>query len=125
MVGAGPAGTSAALGPARRGAEVALLERGEYPGAKNMFGGMMAYCPAPEELVPGFWERRSLGAGGDQAGAHRMGEESATSLIFQADVRLRPALGRRRLDLRPPLTGFTLFRPRSTAGTRSRPSAKG
>ena len=51
VVGAGPAGTSAALGLARSGAKVLLLERGEYPGAKNMFGGMTAYCPAPEELV--------------------------------------------------------------------------
>ena len=41
VVGAGPAGTSAALGLARKGARVLLLERGEYPGAKNMFGGMM------------------------------------------------------------------------------------
>ena len=44
-------------GLAQKGAKVLLLERGEYPGAKNMFGGMMAYCPAPEQLVPGFWER--------------------------------------------------------------------
>src|SRR5690606_35872026 len=62
VVGAGPAGTSAALGLTQTGAKVLLLERGEYPGAKNMFGGMMAYCPAAEELLPGFyreapWER--------------------------------------------------------------------
>lgn len=41
VVGAGPAGSSAAIAAARKGASVLLLERGIYPGAKNMVGGMM------------------------------------------------------------------------------------
>ena len=39
VVGAGPAGAAAALVLARSGRSVALLERGAYPGAKNMYGG--------------------------------------------------------------------------------------
>ena len=38
VVGAGPAGTTAALSMAKKGLRVLLLERGESPGAKNMSG---------------------------------------------------------------------------------------
>jgi electron transfer flavoprotein-quinone oxidoreductase len=111
VVGAGPAGTSAALALARGGAKVVLLERGEYVGAKSMFGGMTAYCPAPEQLVPGFWER----APWERAVTKRMlsvvGGESSTSLVFQAESRSdRPSVGAGSTSDRS-LTGFTLFRP--------------
>ncbi len=59
VVGAGPAGSTAALVAARAGLNVALLERGEYPGAKNMFGGMVYRWPL-EEIVPNFWERAPI-----------------------------------------------------------------
>ena len=52
VVGAGPAGTTAALAMVRAGARVLLLERGEWPGAKNMFGGMLVACETPEGLCP-------------------------------------------------------------------------
>src|SRR5260370_8084648 len=41
VVGAGPAGSSAALAMARAGLQVALIERGEYPGAKNVSGAAL------------------------------------------------------------------------------------
>lgn len=40
IVGAGPAGSAAALLSARAGLKVMLLERGEYPGAKNVSGAV-------------------------------------------------------------------------------------
>ena len=40
VVGAGPAGLSCAYTLAKKGAEVLVIERGSYPGAKNMFGGI-------------------------------------------------------------------------------------
>ena len=41
VVGAGPAGSAAALVAARAGLSVLLLERGPFPGAKNMYGGVV------------------------------------------------------------------------------------
>jgi len=55
VVGAGPAGTSAAIVMARAGLNVALLERGEYPGAKNVQGAVL-YSKMLEEIVPEFWK---------------------------------------------------------------------
>jgi len=40
VVGAGPAGISCAYVLAKAGVDVVVLERGQYPGAKNMFGGV-------------------------------------------------------------------------------------
>jgi electron transfer flavoprotein-quinone oxidoreductase len=55
VVGAGPAGSAAALEAARAGLSVALLERGPYPGAKNVYGGVV-YGRVLDELVPGWWK---------------------------------------------------------------------
>ena len=41
VVGAGPAGSAAALELARAGRDVVLVERGAFPGAKNVYGGVV------------------------------------------------------------------------------------
>jgi electron transfer flavoprotein-quinone oxidoreductase len=53
VVGAGPAGSTAAWRLARHGRKVLLLERGQYPGAKNLFGGMI-YSLELKEHFPHF-----------------------------------------------------------------------
>lgn len=55
VVGAGPAGSAAALAAAREGRSVCLLERGPYPGAKNMYGGVI-YGRILDDLVPGWYD---------------------------------------------------------------------
>ena len=60
VVGAGPAGSSAALTLARAGVDVALVERGAFPGEKNMFGGILHRMPALEAIFPDFWDRAPL-----------------------------------------------------------------
>lgn len=55
IVGAGPAGTSAALTAARSGLSTVLLERGEYAGAKNVQGGIL-YTKMLDDIVPNFWK---------------------------------------------------------------------
>jgi len=56
IVGAGPAGISAACVLADRGAKVIVLERGEYPGAKNMFGGVL-YGHDLKQVLPDYLKR--------------------------------------------------------------------
>ncbi len=55
VVGAGPAGAAAALVLARAGRSVCLLERGPFPGSKNMYGGVV-YPRVLDELLPAWWE---------------------------------------------------------------------
>ncbi|WP_135822131.1 FAD-dependent oxidoreductase [Halostella litorea] len=50
VVGAGLAGSAAAITMAREGLDVAMIERGTSPGAKNVFGGVL-YTPTVRELV--------------------------------------------------------------------------
>lgn len=59
VVGAGPSGCAAALTLARAGLMVVVFERGEFPGAKNMFGGVL-YTPILDRLIPNFWEEAPL-----------------------------------------------------------------
>lgn len=55
VVGAGPAGLSAAITMARGGLSVIVFERGEFPGSKNVMGGVL-YRHATEQLFPEFWK---------------------------------------------------------------------
>jgi electron transfer flavoprotein-quinone oxidoreductase len=53
VVGGGPAGITAAKDLAAAGLTVVVLERGQYPGAKNVSGGILYRHPT-EEMAPGF-----------------------------------------------------------------------
>ncbi|GAA2359605.1 FAD-dependent oxidoreductase [Saccharopolyspora halophila] len=54
VVGAGPAGSAAALELARAGREVILLERGPFPGSKNVYGGVV-YGRVLDDVLPEWW----------------------------------------------------------------------
>lgn len=55
IVGAGPAGTSAAITAAKAGLNVVVLERGAYPGAKNVQGAIL-YTKNLADILPEFWK---------------------------------------------------------------------
>jgi electron transfer flavoprotein-quinone oxidoreductase len=59
VVGAGLAGSAAALTLARAGKQVVLVERGPVPGSKNMTGGRL-YTHALARLLPETWKEAPL-----------------------------------------------------------------
>ncbi len=56
VVGAGPAGAAAALALARAGRSVVVVERGPFPGSKNVYGGVV-YGRVLDGIIPGWWEQ--------------------------------------------------------------------
>jgi len=100
IAGAGPAGSLAALKLARAGCNVCLLERGKYPGAKNMFGGLLHNTPVLNELLPDFAERAPLERHVYKKALVFMTPASAVSLSFDNED----------FD-EPPYNGYTVFRP--------------
>jgi len=59
VVGAGPAGIACAYELGKAGVNVLLLERGEYPGSKNVMGGVL-YRQMMEDVIPGFYKDAPL-----------------------------------------------------------------
>ncbi len=56
VVGAGPAGLSAAYLLGKAGLNVAVVERGDFPGSKNVMGGVL-YRQPTAEVFPEFWKQ--------------------------------------------------------------------
>jgi electron transfer flavoprotein-quinone oxidoreductase len=100
IVGAGPAGSLAALKLARAGHSVCLLERGRYPGAKNIFGGLLHNTPVLNELIPDFADRAPLERHVYKKTLAFLTPTSAVSLSFDNEG----------FDS-PPYNGYTVFRP--------------
>lgn len=101
VVGAGPAGSSAALAMASAGIDVALVERGNFPGEKNMFGGLLHRLVSLEEYIPDFWE---------VAPVERYVMKKSLSFLTETDgCTMEFECGD--FDT-PPYNGYTVFRPR-------------
>jgi len=79
VVGAGPAGCAAAYSLAKMGFNVLMVERGRYPGAKNVMGGRM-YTYALDRLIPGFWKEAPV--------ERKVTREKLTLLCNKASVTL-------------------------------------
>ncbi len=101
VVGAGPAGSSAALTMAKAGLDVALLERGSYPGEKNMFGGVLHRLTALEEDFPEFWDQAPLERHIVKKSLSFLTDEASFNVNFDTQA-----------SDRTPYNGYTVFRPR-------------
>lgn len=98
VVGAGPAGCAAALTSAKAGAKVLLIERGLYPGSKNVVGGMM-HTQVLGELVPEYWKEAPLERPIEHQRIMLTSEDSATTIDIN-----------NRTFLEPPFNGFSVLR---------------
>jgi electron transfer flavoprotein-quinone oxidoreductase len=99
VVGAGPAGAAAALVLARAGRSVVLVERGPFPGSKNMYGGVV-YPRVLDTVLPRWW---------DEAPIQRWVTRRSTMVLTESqaltvDYRTEAWAG-------PPYNGATAYRP--------------
>src|SRR5262245_61436406 len=99
VVGAGPAGAGAATVLARAGRRVLLLERGPFPGSKNMYGGVV-YPRILDGLHPGWWDEAPIQRWVTRRSTMMLTETQALTVDFRT-----AAWGQ------PPYNGATAFRP--------------
>lgn len=98
VVGAGPAGAAAALELARAGRDVVLVERGPFPGAKNVYGGVV-YARVLDQVLPRWWT-----------------EVPVQRWVTRRSTMLMTATQALTIDLRtsawdrPPYNGMTIYR---------------
>jgi electron transfer flavoprotein-quinone oxidoreductase len=99
VVGAGPAGSAAAIELARAGRHVILLERGPFPGSKNMYGGVI-YGRILDELVPDWYLEAPIQRWVTRRSTMMIDGDRAMTVDFRTG-----AWGR------PPYNGATAYRP--------------
>jgi len=101
VVGAGPAGSSAALALSHAGLCVAFIERGEYAGAKNVSGAALYAPELLAELLPNYWEEAPVERYLTRRVVTFLGQESAFAVDFRTQH-----------FAQPPYNGFTVLRPK-------------
>jgi len=101
VVGAGPAGSAAALVAARAGSRVLLIERGEHAGSKNVSGAAFYAPQVLEALLPDFWRSAPVERHLIRRVISFVSPESSVSVDFATA----------KWD-HPPYNGFTVLRPR-------------
>ena len=99
VVGAGPAGSCAAIEAARGGLRTLLLERGPYPGSKNMYGGVV-YPRILDELIPQWWTDVPIQRWVTRRSTMVLTETKALSVDVRNDAWAAP-----------PYNGATAYRP--------------
>jgi electron transfer flavoprotein-quinone oxidoreductase len=103
VVGAGPAGSAAALRLAQSGHDVCLVERGPFPGSKNLFGGVV-YPKVLDGLVPAWRDEAPFERWVTRRATMILTETQSLSIDFRSS-----AWGE------PPYNGATALRPRFDA----------
>ncbi|CAN5447685.1 FAD-dependent oxidoreductase [soil metagenome] len=99
VVGGGPAGSCAATVLARRGLSVVLLERGPFPGSKNMYGGVV-YPRILDQLHPRWWEDVPIQRWVTRRSTMVLTDTQAVTVDFRSQAWAEP-----------PYNGATAYRP--------------
>jgi electron transfer flavoprotein-quinone oxidoreductase len=99
VVGAGPAGAAAALVLARAGRSVLLVERGPFPGSKNMYGGVV-YPRVLDGVLPRWWDEAPIQRWVTRRSTMVLTDTQALSVDYRTG-----AWGE------PPYNGATAYRP--------------
>ena len=99
VVGAGPAGSCAAITLARAGLSVVLLERGPFPGSKNMYGGVV-YPRILDGIIPNWWEEAPVQRWVTRRSTMLLTPTQALTVDFRSDAWAAP-----------PYNGATAYRP--------------
>lgn len=99
VVGAGPAGSLAATALARAGHSVVLLERGPFPGSKNMYGGVV-YPRILDAVHPRWWEDAPVQRWITRRSTMLLTDDQALTVDFRS-----------RAWASPPYNGATAYRP--------------
>lgn len=98
VVGAGVAGLSAAYIMAKEGLNVIVIEKGKYPGSKNVMGGVL-YRHMMDEVIPDFWKDAPLERPIVEQNFWLMGKESVVRTGYKGMEWAKP-----------PYNNFTVFR---------------
>ncbi len=98
VVGAGPAGSAAALALARAGRSVVMVERGLFPGSKNVYGGVV-YGRVLDDIIPNWWEQAPVERWVVRRSTMMMTGTQSLSIDYRTE-----AWGR------PPFNGMTVLR---------------
>jgi len=100
VVGAGPAGSAAALTMAKAGLSVVMIERGDKPGSKNMMGGVI-FREATQAVFGDFWESAPVERPVIEQRLWMLGKDSVVTAGYRT-----AEFGR------PPYNAFTVLRAR-------------
>ena len=86
VVGGGPAGISCAITIARAGKNVVLIERGQFAGSKNVFGGAI-YAQPTREIFPNFETEAPIERRNIEHKYALLGENDATVISHKKNLK--------------------------------------